>query len=122
MRAVLIAAACLLAAAPAAAAPVANESRGAEVYESCAACHGDKGVGTDSGPALAGVVGRKAASADGFRYSPAMKRSGITWDAAALSEFLADPQGKVKGNRMPFDGIADKADRDALVAYLQGLE
>ncbi|UEM03482.1 c-type cytochrome [Skermanella rosea] len=120
MRAVLIAAAGLLAAAPAARA--GDEARGAEVYESCAACHGDKGVGTDSGPALVGVVGRKAASADGFRYSPAMKRSGITWDAAALDQFIADPQGKVKGNRMPFDGVADAADRDALVAYLQGLK
>lgn len=92
MRAVLIAAAGLLAAAPAARA--GDEARGAEVYESCAACHGDKGVGTDGGPALVGIVGRKAASADGFRYSPAMKRSGLTWDAAALKEFVADRRAR----------------------------
>ena len=30
--------------------------------------------------------------------SAAMKRSGITWDRAALEKFLADPQELVRGN------------------------
>ncbi|EWY42443.1 cytochrome C [Skermanella stibiiresistens SB22] len=100
----------------------AHAADGAEVYETCAACHGEKGEGTDSGPALTGVVGRKAGSASGFRYSPAMKRSGITWDAEQLKAFLANPQAKVKGNRMPFDGVHDEAERDAVVTYLEGLK
>ena len=68
-----VCAAGLLAAAPAAWA--ADAGQGEEVYATCAACHGEKGAGTETGPALAGIVGRKAAGVDGFRYSAAMKRS-----------------------------------------------
>src|SRR5262249_15930142 len=35
-------------------------------------------------PSLFGVVGRKAGSVPGFRYSPANQKSGETWDAATL--------------------------------------
>src|SRR5262245_53624362 len=42
------------------------------------------------GPDLRGVVGRKAAST-GFDYSPALKRSGLTWTQANLDTFLAGP-------------------------------
>ena len=115
-----VCAAGLLAAAPAAWA--ADAGQGEEVYATCAACHGEKGEGTETGPALAGIVGRKAAGVDGFRYSAAMKRSRITWDAASLKEFIADPQGKVKGNRMPFDGISDAREVDDLMAYLESLK
>jgi cytochrome c len=100
----------------------ADAAQGEEAYATCAACHGEKGAGTETGPALAGIVGRKAAGVDGFRYSAAMKRSRITWDAASLKEFIADPQGKVKGNRMPFDGVADAGQVDDLVAYLESLK
>jgi cytochrome c len=41
------------------------------------------------------------------------------WDAANLRDYLLDPQAKVKGNRMPFAGLASSADADDLVAYLQ---
>jgi cytochrome c len=123
MRGIVLKAVCtagLLAAAPAAWA--ADAGQGEQVYGACAACHGEKGAGTESGPALAGVVGRKAAGVDGFRYSPAMKRSRITWDTASLKEFITDPQGKVKGNRMPFDGLKDAGEVDDLVAYLESLK
>jgi cytochrome c len=123
MRGFVLNAACavgLLAAVPAAWA--ADAGQGEEVYATCAACHGEKGAETETGPALAGIVGRKAAGVDGFRYSAAMKRSRITWDAASLKEFIADPQGKVKGNRMPFDGLQDAREVDDLVAYLESLK
>jgi cytochrome c len=123
MRGFVLSAVCaasLLGAAPAAWA--ADAGQGEEVYATCAACHGEKGAGNETGPALAGIVGRKAAGVDSFRYSAAMKRSRITWDAASLKEFIADPQGKVKGNRMPFDGLQDAREVDDLVAYLESLK
>jgi cytochrome c len=123
MRGFVLSAVCaagLLTAAPAAWA--ADAGQGEEVYATCAACHGEKGAGTETGPALVGVIGRKAAGVDGFRYSAALKRSRITWDAASLKEFIADPQGKVKGNRMPFDGLKDATKADDLVAYLESLK
>jgi cytochrome c len=108
----------LLACAPAFA---ADAEHGRQLFLQCAACHGDHGQGSDNGPPLVGVVGRKAASIEDFRYSPAMKRSGIVWDDTALGAFINDPQGKVKGTRMPFDGVKDAKDVADLVDYLKGL-
>jgi hypothetical protein len=56
-------------------------------------------------------MGRKAGSLEDYRYSAAMKRSGVTWTPATLDTFIADPQGFIKGNRMAFAGITDPADR-----------
>ena len=48
-----------------------------------------------------------------------MKRSGITWTAKTLDEFIADPQKMVPGNRMPYAGMPDARERADLIAYLQ---
>jgi len=48
-----------------------------------------------------------------------MKRSGITWTAKTLDDFIADPQKVVAGNRMPYAGLTDANDRADLIAYLE---
>ena len=48
-----------------------------------------------------------------------MKRSGITWTAQTLDNFIADPQAMMPANRMPYAGMANAADRADLIAYLQ---
>jgi len=97
----------------------ADAERGKAVFEKCAACHAlDAGTKTD-GPILQGVFGRKAGSRDDYRYSSAMARSGVVWQATTLDAYIADPQGYIKGNRMSFAGITDKAERDDLIAYLE---
>jgi cytochrome c len=92
---------------------------GEKRFEECASCHatvrGDNGVG----PTLFGVFDRKAAALDDFRYSPALKRSNLTWTAKTLDEFIADPQKAVPGNRMPYAGMTDAKARADLIAYLQ---
>ena len=100
-----------------------NSERGKAVFEKCAACHSldDAKPGADTtpaGPSLKGIVGKTAASRDDFRYSPAMTRSGVVWSAETLSEYVADPQAFMRGNRMSFAGIPDKAERDDLIAFL----
>jgi cytochrome c len=102
---------------PAAAADVEH---GRQLFVACAACHGDRPDAL--GPSLKGVVGRKAGGREDFRYSGPMKRAGFTWDAANLREYLADPQAKVRGNRMPFSGLSDPKDLDDVVAYLATLK
>jgi cytochrome c len=103
----------LLGAAPAFA---ADASHGKELFTACVACHTER---PDSlGPSLKGVIGRKSGSLEDFRYSPAMKRAGLTWDQKNLHDYLTDPQGKVKGNRMPFSGFPNAADADDVIAYL----
>ena len=96
-----------------------DATRGEKKFEECATCHsvmeGQNGVG----PSLHGLFGRKAAAIANFRYSAPMKRSGITWTAKALDEFIADPQKVVVGNRMPYSGLADPGDRADLIAYLE---
>jgi cytochrome c len=102
------------------AALAADVDHGKQVFQSCAACHSDKPDAL--GPNLVGVIGRKAGSRDDFRYSNAMMRAGFTWDAGSLRQYLADPQAKVKGNRMPFAGLNDPKDLDDVIAYIGTLK
>ncbi len=106
-------------ASPLALAPTdARAQDGARVYNQCKACHSlDAGVNR-VGPSLAGIGGRAAGTVDGFRYSDALKDSGITWDADSLSAYLADPRGYIPGNRMAFRGIRDDGQRAAVIEYL----
>jgi cytochrome c len=95
-----------------------DAARGEKRFEECVACHA-LARGTESvGPSLYGVIGRKAGEGGEFRYSPALKRSGITWTAQSLDQFIAEPQAIVPGNRMPFAGVTDAAARADLIAYL----
>ena len=97
----------------------ADIKNGKVVFEKCAACHSLEAGKNDIGPSLAGIFGRKAASLEDFRYSTAMKQSNVTWDEHTLDAFIEDPQTFIPGNRMPFDGLKDKQDRDDLLAYLK---
>jgi cytochrome c len=99
------------------AAMAADASHGKELFQNCAACHTEKPDAI--GPSLKGVFGRKSATLDDYRYSNPMKRANLVWDAANLRAYLIDPQAKVKGNRMPFGGIANPAEADDIVAYLE---
>ncbi|HJY77663.1 MAG TPA: c-type cytochrome [Burkholderiales bacterium] len=87
-------------------------------FGACAACHsvdGSAGVG----PSFKGVYGRKAGSAKGFAFSPAMRKSGLTWDDKSLDSFLTDPQKAIPGNVMPFPGVADGKQRAEIIEYLK---
>lgn len=96
-----------------------DAARGAKLFEQCRACHGLEPGEPSIGPDLHGVFGRKAGSLENFRYSPALKRSGITWTAKSLDEYIADPQQVVPQNRMPYAGMPDAGDRADLIRYLQ---
>lgn len=95
-----------------------DPKRGEKVFENCRACHAVEGAANEVGPGLRGVFGRRAGERDDFRYSPALKRSGITWTSQTMDEFVADPQKAVPANRMPFAGIPDARDRADLIMYL----
>ncbi len=96
-----------------------DAARGEQRFRECAACHSVEPGANNVGPSLAGLFGRQAGSVADFRYSPAMRRSGITWTPQALDEFIADPQKRVPANRMPYAGLTDAAARADLIAYLQ---
>ena len=101
------------------AAQAQDADRGQKLYEECAACHSPDRAAKDTvGPSLYGIAGRKAGDGTEFRFSPAMKRSGITWTREALTDFVADPQKVVPGNRMPYSGMPDAKSRADLITYL----
>jgi len=83
----------------------------------CSACHSVVAP-PPPGPApnLRGVVGRKAASTT-FKYSPALAKSGLTWSAQQLDQFLATPGGVVPGTFMAIS-VPKAEERRDLIAYL----
>ena len=95
-----------------------DTARGEARFQDCAACHKLEAGVNNVGPSLHGIFMRKAGEIADFRYSPAMKRSGIVWTPETLEKFIADPQAMVPGNRMPYAGMAGASDRADLIAYL----
>jgi cytochrome c len=93
---------------------------GKTVFAACAACHTERPDAV--GPSLKGVVGRKSAALADFRYSGPMRRANLVWDDMTLRQFVANPQAKVPGTRMPFDGLGNPKDVDDVVAYLATLK
>jgi cytochrome c2 len=96
-----------------------EDDRGFRLYQQhCRTCHvlvaGDHRLG----PSLHGILGRRAGTVPGFRFSQSMAHSGIVWDAAMLDAFLADPTGFMPGNGMIYTGMASAGDRRAVIAYM----
>ena len=98
----------------------ADLEHGKQVFQTCAACHTDRPDAI--GPSLKGVAGRKSAALDDFRYSNPMKRANLVWDDDNLRQYIADPQAKIPGNRMPYGGLHDPRDVDDVLAYLKVLK
>lgn len=103
--------------------PVAAQDvvAGKSLYAQCIACHATD-ANNGVGPGLKGLVGRKAGTAAGFRFSRAMKTSNVTWTEQTLDAYLTDPQKVVPGNVMPFSGMPDAKQRANLIAYLATLK
>ena len=118
-RWMMIAVGAALALAAPARAQQGDATRGEQKFVECAACHSvERGV-NNVGPSLAGIFGRKAGALADYRYSAAMRKSGITWTPQTLDEYIADPQKRIPANRMPYAGPTDAAARADLIAYLQ---
>lgn len=97
-----------------------DPKRGATVYRACVACHSlERGLHL-TGPSLAGLWGKKAASVEDFpRYSRALKTQEFIWDETTLNAWVANPNAFVKDNYMTFRGIKDDKARGDLIAFLQ---
>ena len=96
-----------------------DAAAGEKVFNKCKACHVADEPQNRVGPHLVGLFGRQAGSVEGFKYSDAMKESGVTWDEKTIAEYIADPRGYIKGNRMAFVGLKDEEDIEDLIAYLK---
>lgn len=95
-------------------------SRGAEVYRACAIGHSlQPGDHSRAGPSLHGIFDRPVASVAGYEFSPALRDLDIVWTPQTAAElFEAGPDLYTPGSRMPNQRVADPADRQALVEFL----
>lgn len=107
-----------------------DPEKGARDFGKCRSCHlianGDEVIqkGGKTGPNLYGVIGRPAASVEGFRYGEGITHAGekgLVWDEENLTEYLADPTafihaftGEKLNSKMTFK-LKDGAD---VAAYL----
>ena len=96
-----------------------NAKAGKKVYNKCKACHALEAGKNKIGPSLHGVIGRTAASVEGFKYSKAMKESGVVWNEENLDAYLAKPKTFMPGNKMVFVGLKKEKQRADVIAYLK---
>jgi cytochrome c len=95
--------------------------RGAELFGACVACHTLKRDAENrAGPSLNHVFGRRIATAQGYNFSPALKKLDIVWNAETIGKlFEIGPSRYTPGTKMPEQTIENSADRDALVKFLE---
>jgi cytochrome c len=104
----------------------ADAAHGAQIFKgTCGVCHlaqphpAMSDLAMRIGPNLWGVVGRKAGVTPHFRYSAAMKQSGIVWTPDKLRPYIHEPQKTIPNIRMSFLGLKNMRDVDDVIAYLQ---
>jgi cytochrome c len=103
-----------------AAGPTGDPAKGQKVFARCMACHKIDASNTSGlGPNLNGVVGRRAGTLKGFRYSTAMAGSARVWNEATLDAYLAAPARNMPGNRMAFPGLSKPDERRDVIAYIR---
>ncbi|MFO1139230.1 MAG: cytochrome C [Paracoccus sp. (in: a-proteobacteria)] len=98
---------------PAMAQDAGDAAKGEKEFNKCKACHmiqapdgTDVVKGGKTGPNLYGVVGRKAGSEEGFKYSDALLKlgeAGEVWTTDDLAQYVTDP------NKYVEDKVGDKS-------------
>ena len=92
-----------------------------QFLKSCGVCHAvEKDAAPRQGPNLLGVVGRKAASVEGFKYSDALKTADWVWDERNLDPWLENAALVKPGTIMNYRQ-ADPDKRALIIGYLKTL-
>ena len=93
--------------------------KGKKAFKKCVACHSLEEGKNKIGPPLNNLLGRKAGSVKGYKYSKAMKNSGVVWNEESLDKFLTKPRKFITKTKMSFRGIKKKSLRDDIISYLK---
>ncbi|NMJ39605.1 cytochrome c family protein [Roseomonas sp. JC162] len=103
-----------------------DAAAGQRVFNQCRACHtADQNGRNGVGPNLFGIVGRKAGSIEGFRYSANMRSladGGLVWSEDRLRAYIANPKAVVPQGSMSFPGLRNETQINDLMAYLATLK
>jgi cytochrome c len=103
-----------------------DAAAGQRVFNQCRACHTpDQGGRNGVGPNLWGIVGRNAASIEGFRYSANMRElatGGLVWNEDRLRAYITNPKAVVPTGSMSYPGLRNEEQLNNLIAYLNTLK
>ena len=91
--------------------------------QKCASCHSvtpDMAHGL-LGPNLVGVVGRAAATVQGWDFSAVLKESKLIWTDENLTKWLTDPPALVPKTEMALK-VPSRLEREDLIGYLKTLK
>ncbi|MBO6783004.1 MAG: c-type cytochrome [Alphaproteobacteria bacterium] len=76
-----------------------DAAAGEKTFRKCASCHSLEAGKRKVGPSLYGVIGRTAATTEGYKYSSpltAAGEAGLVWDADNMAVYLADTNAFLK--------------------------
>jgi cytochrome c len=97
-------------------------ANGEKIFKKCMACHTAEAATNKIGPSLKGVVGRKAATVEGYKYSTdlvALGAAGTVWDDANLGKYLENPKVMAPKGKMAFPGLKKPEERADVIAFLK---
>ena len=100
-----------------------DPAAGARVFNQCRACHVIENNGRNGvGPNLHGIVGRRAATIENFRYSANMRtmgEAGHTWTEDNLRAYIRNPKDVAPQGSMAFPGVRNPQQLNDVIAYLR---
>jgi cytochrome c len=100
----------------------ADPAAGQKIFNAqCSICHFVVAGQNRIGPTLFGVIGREAGSVPGFQYTADHKKLDMTWDAATLDKYLANPRAMAPDTSMIYARLKNDTERADLIAYLETL-
>lgn len=122
-KTLLAAAALTVFALPASAQDAGDPAAGEKVFAKCKACHAiGEGAKIKVGPVLNGVIGRPAASYEGYKYSPALTAKApdiAEWEEAEIFVYLEDPTAFIGGRSKMTFKLKKEDERRNVIAYLR---
>jgi cytochrome c len=113
---------------------------GAQVFNQCQTCHVVQapdgtvlaGKSAKTGPNLYGIIGRPAASIEGFRYGPGITEAaekGLVWDETQIVAYVQDPTaflreftGDSRARSLMVFKVRKEEDAVNLAAFLASLQ
>jgi len=100
--------------------PSPKPADGATLFkQQCGVCHTlSSSEPVRQGPPLSKIVGRRAGSVEGFRYSAAFAKADFSWDEAKLDAWLTNPQEVIPGAVMAYRQAKPDV-RTAIINYLR---
>lgn len=98
----------------------AQQLNGKQAFSACAGCHSNApGAAHKVGPNLFAIVGRSAASAENFDYSPALRNARLRWTRETLFAWIAGSEALVPDSWMLYDNFLQPEEVMALIDYLE---